>query len=146
MKIRTGFVSNSSSSSFICTICGEVESGWDLCLEDAEMCECKKGHCFHVECSLDDELSDFFERSEIEEIEDPKNKGEYIDNPDFNEDARYQVPTKFCPICSFKEIAENNLYRYVLKKIGLKEIEVKTEIKKKFKGGYDEFMKFLEDK
>lgn len=29
MKIRTGFVSNSSSSSFCCPVCNIVESGWD---------------------------------------------------------------------------------------------------------------------
>lgn len=40
MKIRTGFVSNSSSSSFVCDVCGNIESGWDLGLNDAEMCEC----------------------------------------------------------------------------------------------------------
>ena len=39
MKIRNGFVSNSSTSSFICNICGEVEAGMDLSLSDVEM-EC----------------------------------------------------------------------------------------------------------
>lgn len=30
VKFRNGFVSNSSSSSFICEICGEEESGYDI--------------------------------------------------------------------------------------------------------------------
>lgn len=46
MKIRTGFVSNSSSSSFVCEITGTVESGMDLSLEDAGMYECINGHIF----------------------------------------------------------------------------------------------------
>jgi hypothetical protein len=46
MKIRNGFVSNSSSSSFICDITGEVESGWDLGLEEAGMYQCENGHTF----------------------------------------------------------------------------------------------------
>lgn len=46
MKIRNGFVSNSSSSSFTCDVCGETYSGWDACLSEAEMYECENGHTF----------------------------------------------------------------------------------------------------
>ena len=46
MKIRTGFVSNSSSSSFVCDFCGEEQSGMDLCLREAGMVECVNGHIF----------------------------------------------------------------------------------------------------
>ena len=44
MKIRIGFVSNSSSSSFLCDFCGNDASGWDMCLTDAEMFMCENGH------------------------------------------------------------------------------------------------------
>lgn len=44
MKIRKSFVTNSSSSSFICDSCGHDESGWDMCLSDAGMMECENGH------------------------------------------------------------------------------------------------------
>ena len=47
MKIRRGFVSNSSSSSFICEISGEISSGWDMTLRETEMMECEKGHIFN---------------------------------------------------------------------------------------------------
>ncbi|GAF80417.1 unnamed protein product [marine sediment metagenome] len=46
MKKRTGFVSNSSSSSFICEVSGACESGYDAGLSDFEMCECVNGHIF----------------------------------------------------------------------------------------------------
>ena len=47
MKVRHGFVSNSSSSSFMCAVCGEIESGYDLSLSDCEMSRCEHGHEFH---------------------------------------------------------------------------------------------------
>ena len=57
MKIRMGFVSNSSSSSFICEICGRDESGWDMGHEDADMVTCVNGHLIcksHILCSSEE--------------------------------------------------------------------------------------------
>ena len=52
MKIRTGFVSNSSSSSFVCAVCGGIEAvGRDDDIDDVGMTSCKVcGHCFHTHC------------------------------------------------------------------------------------------------
>jgi hypothetical protein len=46
MKIRTGFVSNSSSSSFTCEISGETVSSATGEYYEGYMCECSKGHAF----------------------------------------------------------------------------------------------------
>ena len=46
MKIRINYVSNSSSSSYICHICGCEESGYDLSLRDIDMLMCKCGICY----------------------------------------------------------------------------------------------------
>ena len=46
MKIRKGFVSNSSSSSFICEVCGSAESGYDMSTRDAGFYRCVSGHEF----------------------------------------------------------------------------------------------------
>ena len=46
MKYRSDFVTNSSSSSYTCDICGRTESGWDMGLSEAEMVECVNGHTF----------------------------------------------------------------------------------------------------
>ena len=46
MKTRSGFVSNSSSTSFTCDVCGTTESGWDASASDCGMCECEVGHVF----------------------------------------------------------------------------------------------------
>ena len=44
MKIRKGFVTNSSSSSYICDYCNRAEIGYDLTIKDADMYECENGH------------------------------------------------------------------------------------------------------
>jgi hypothetical protein len=46
MKIRTGFVSNSSSSSFVCCICGHAEEVSSEEMEYAVDCSCEHGHNF----------------------------------------------------------------------------------------------------
>jgi hypothetical protein len=59
VKIRKGFVSNSSSSSFTCDVCGSTESGMDLCLSDIGMSECENGHtiCDSHKLKVDKELT-----------------------------------------------------------------------------------------
>ena len=44
MKVRVGYVSNSSSSSFVCNVCGRLESGYDCSPSDFEMYELDCGH------------------------------------------------------------------------------------------------------
>ena len=46
MKIRTSFVSNSSSSSFMCLVTGEIFSGMDADPQSFGIVECENGHEF----------------------------------------------------------------------------------------------------
>ena len=46
MKYRKDFVTNSSSSSFVCEICGNVDSGYDCSASELGFAECVNGHCF----------------------------------------------------------------------------------------------------
>lgn len=54
MKIRKCYVSNSSSSSFVCEVCGNIESGWDASFSDVYMTICSAGHVFCRHHVLDD--------------------------------------------------------------------------------------------
>lgn len=78
MKIRLGFVSNSSSSSFICDLTGESFSGWDASLRDFNLIKCEKGHVL---------IADYSE--EIEAFLKAK-----------DEEGETYIPSALCPICN----------------------------------------------
>jgi hypothetical protein len=151
MKIRKGFVSNSSSSSFLCDVCGKTESGFDACLSDVEMSSCENGHTYcdsHTESELtieqkrdciismscdDDEKERLLVASE-DEIE------ELADN---NYEIRDCMPAFCCPCCLLKEISPDLLLKYILHERGQTKLQVEEEIKKKY-NNYADAMKDLE--
>lgn len=143
MKFRTDYVTNSSSSSFICDICGENVSGWDLCLSEAEMIECVNGHviCEHemlpvprdkfIQEILDDQVKNAEWYDEVHTSEELHNMGDddllcaYFDI----DDTRYNMPEECCPICQFIEYSEYDLSSYLLKEYGVSKDEVFAEVK-----------------
>ena len=143
MKFRTDYVTNSSSSSFICDICGENVSGWDMCLSEAEMIECVNGHviCEHemlptprdkfIQEILDDQVKNAEWYDEIHTSEELHNMGDddllcvYFDI----DDTRCNMPEECCPICQFIEYSEYDLSSYLLKEYGVSKDEVFAEVK-----------------
>lgn len=72
MKFRAGFVSNSSSSSFTCDICGFTNSGFDACAEDLGFKMCWNEHVFcesHIDLPLDVDYLIFLKEN-LEEFRD----------------------------------------------------------------------------
>lgn len=109
MKIRSGFVSNSSSSSFICDMCGYNESDYDWCSEDADFYCCENGHelcigCMNVPENLPDDWSIWNERHN-------------------------GISEKYCPLCNFEELDLLDAKRYLLKTTQYTEEEVLKQIK-----------------
>lgn len=123
MKIRKGFVSNSSSNSFTCNVCGHTETDYDLSLNEAEMYECGNRHIFCV----DEEVAT--NREEVDE--------DYDDN--------YNVSMLRCPICQMISLNPGEVYKYFLKKEGKTDAEILENIRKEFQS-YEEFKNFIEDK
>ena len=108
MKKRFGFVSNSSSSSFICNLCEETFSGWDLCVTEVEHFRCENDHIF-----CEEELI-----GEIEEEED---------------EGGHYVQSKKCPFCNFKYIDDEDMKSFLRQKYNVSEEEVFAVIKEQNK-------------
>lgn len=122
MKVRLGFVSNSSSSSYVCDVCHREESGWDLGLRDAEMVECKNGHTFcndHGKLSTD--LSNEEKRDILLEDSDAEDKkllaGEHWEEyaEDWWNEMLDNIPISLCPVCNFEVFIGDDLFLYLKK-------------------------------
>lgn len=121
MKIRKSFVANSSSSSFICEICGDGDVYHDSCsLGDIGMCRCVNEHLICQEHLLHDVESD------------------------------YEVPESACPICSMICYSIPEMSTYLLKEYKIPRDEVFAVIKeanKRRKKLYnEEYIKYVFDK
>ena len=149
MKFRSTFVTNSSSSSYVCEICGRTESGWDLGLSECEMMECVNGHVFCCDEALefpskedmikmilenewnrrrwDSEIRDYrdFSEEELIVMEDDE-----LFNDFCSESGYYEVPECVCPICQFIEYSEYDLSAYLLKEYKIPGEEAFEEVKK----------------
>lgn len=150
-KIRLGFVSNSSSSSFVCDVCGYETSGYDMCLSEAGMVQCENGHELCEEHLLkplkeqgqmilkrlcegekisQDKLDNFIKENNIDI--------DHLTFEDFNfisrelgfGDFRYCVPECLCPLCNFEELSDSDTMLYLKKEYNIPENEVFEEIKK----------------
>ena len=160
MKIRNGFVSNSSSSSFTCDVCGETSSGMDMGISEAGMFECENGHTcceshqIAADVSLDDKRKKLF--ADVEESSyyktRPREKAVELDTiSNYTEDEVTEAydeqasdrghAADECPICMFKELDDNASLHYLLNKTGLTKKTLLDELKAKFPT-YVEFRKF----
>lgn len=132
MKFRKGFVTNSSSSSFICDVCGNSEAGYDLSLEDAGMYHCVNGHYFCENHAL--------------EAKEPTNETDNDEEDDYKDDDRYETPISRCPICQFKAVKVDDAYKFLLKTIPLTEERVLEAMRTHCTGNYKQLQKILKRK
>lgn len=128
MKERTSLVSNSSSSSFICSICGQIEAAMDASLEDMDMVSCLNGHELHKDC-LRHGLS----------AEDLKILDDVIR---LNRSQKF--PIEYCPACKLECLSDEDEVKYLRKRFNITSEQVLKEVKDKF-GNFTAFCKYLKD-
>lgn len=170
MKTRLGFVSNSSSSSFVCDLTGRVESGYDMPLTDAGMFECINGHTVSDDLKLSPKFIieeaitnfvDFYNKptwrkthvtdAEVAqkcseaEVDDWESFFEVVqENWDDEYGGKYgtEMPKEFCPICMMQQLPKDQVLTYLLEKIGRSQEDVTKEIRESFVQ-YDKFKEHL---
>lgn len=129
MKIRTGFVSNSSTTSFTCELCGETEAFHDSCSHiDFGFHICEKEHCL-CEAELLDGWEEFEEPDESD-YEDPKEYEKMYKRWDEAQNMCADIPSDYCPICQFQEFSQRELILYLQKQNPTPINDILTEIKK----------------
>ena len=164
MKVRKDFVTNSSSTSYTCSICGYMSGGFEASPNDCGLYECFEHN--HTVCkdhldsiSIDDIKQKYLEdckerfnsakKEMTEEFVNKLNKTTNLEdimnllNDTFQDDYEsFQLPSSLCPVCNFSVIdnADRNNFRKIL--LNLTNEEVDNIIHSKFKS-YNDFLKFI---
>ena len=161
MKIRKGFVSNSSSSSFVCDICGTSEGGYDANARDVGMINCENGHTFcegHFVITADmrdrlatrmkkegevspEEIDEFLEAWDSEQPKSEYAVRSLLEDYSGFEDISYELPAEMCPICNMTNITGDAIISYIDKFIITKK-EVINQIRSKV-STYEELQALL---
>jgi len=131
MKIRNGFVSNSSTSSFICNLCGEEYSGWDASPFDRDY-ECYVCPNEHIMCEehIKEDLEPILEKGcEHEFNREAANFCPECGEEAWVESEEFTISSKQCPICQFQAYAESEMAGYLLKTRGVSREDVFVKVK-----------------
>lgn len=166
MKTRNGFVSNSSTSSFICDISGCVivsDHGGNMDGDIAECLKCSSSFLLKyivtpdIKTLSDEDIKDIIsedrfvdqadfdpdeinDRAELERL-----FGEFIAhiNNEYSDGHYYSLSHHLCPVCAMKKLPKELLFSYLLKKAGLTNKALTKQIKLEF-GTFEKFKEFLD--
>ena len=157
MKVRAGFVSNSSSSSFVCDICGREEAGYDG-EYGISVATCDEGHAWCNEHSEDFEISleqkrdimlgdaQFVSDLIEEDLEPIKSLDKEVVEDSFDEylSDYGEWPSSACPICNLRCISSDIILEY-LEHGGSNIEQLEQEIRDKY-SNLSEFRKAMKEK
>jgi len=123
MKTRSGFVSNSSTSSFTCDMCGRNEMEMNRSLSDIDAMTCENGHEFCAKHAVGEPGKD-------------EANGE--------SDWRYNVPMERCPICNMQGLTDKDELAYLRKRAGFSsKASTLAWVQEEFEGDYAAFLMWV---
>ena len=166
MKMRNGFVSNSSSSSFVCDVSGESYEGYDGDYGDIQECSCVNGHTFSNDYYIEvtkpafepdiatkrqfmiDESKDVKVVYALKSADDAQILKWWIEEnwvDDYNgqfedEQEYYECSEEHCPICTFAHPYPPEINAYLLNLSGRTMKDILQELKDKYTS-YADFKK-----
>ena len=113
MKKREGFVPNSSSSSYICDVCGEPEEIADGDFHGSGWRECINDHIYHKYCAINSNMK------------------------------KLGIESSECPICKMNAFKKDELLQFLLKTYKFDMDSIECFIKNRFESDYNKFKQFL---
>lgn len=168
MKYRKGFVSNSSSSSFVCELTGHTEAGYYSSAKDLGFFECVNGHTIVEGLKLPvdgfsiEKYSALFvehynsqswrKNINVEDVVALMKENNVTDHDEFLERIQsewdeeygdYYTPAYQCPICMMVDLPDSEILTYVVKVKRTDRASIVAEIRERFGGDYDNFKKFV---
>lgn len=152
MKLRLDFVTNSSSSSFVCDVCGLAASGYDGEYDDCTPKCCVNGHCFcdeHLDTGgwdltrkvkwLQGELKkDSLDHLESEDIEaiwagDVELVNDIFDDSFDNIINEDEISADLCPLCNLTAISDSTVLRFLAKESGMDLDVLRLKLRRTFR-------------
>lgn len=128
MKIRYGFVSNSSASSFVCNLCGYSIDGWsDDYDDDHRVCD-EYGHELCGSCANNAQL-----------IKDNYDGDDFWDEYETSD----TILSKNCPLCQMIKFKNDELVKFFLQQEQISREHLIQKLKSTF-GTYEQFRKFID--
>ena len=146
MKIKNKFVSNSSTSSFVCDVCGNTEAGRDCGPGDFNMAECENGHIFCFDHIKEEKVKNYIREKKIEVLLSAVEKYSDIDVrrklyekmsdeevdlafEDFLDESEFELN---CPICLFYAINKEDAFYILAEELGLTKSGLLDKLHRKY--------------